>query len=280
MHSKILNTLEVCLVALCILVSGRYAAADSITLEWDPNTDSTIGYRLYVGTQSGNYTQNFDVGSATTFTFNSAVAGQRYCFAVSAYASATLESTRSNEVCGFSNVPPVLTNPGNQSSIAGQPTTLQLTASDPDGQPVTYAATGLPPGLSLMASTGYISGSGSTAGSYGVTVTASDGVLSSSPQTFTWAIGPPTTPPPTNPPSSSVTLSAEAIDRQRRDRVHLTWTTASWGEVWVYRNGAVIATTADDGAFTAFIWHAEGDYTYTVCAPDATACSNSVTVNF
>lgn len=280
MHSKVLNTLEVCLVALCIVVPGRYAAADSITLEWDPNTDSTIGYRLYVGTQSGNYTQNFDVGSATTFTFNSAVAGQRYCFAVSAYASATLESTRSNEVCGFSNVPPVLTNPGSQSSMAGQPTSLQLTASDPDGQPVTYAATGLPPGLSLMASTGYISGSGSTAGSFGVTVTASDGVLSSLPQTFTWAISPPTTPPPTNPPPSSVTLSAQTIDRVRRDQVLLAWTTASWSEAWVYRNGVVVARTAADGAFTDNIRRASGAYTYSVCAPDATACSNSVTVNF
>jgi hypothetical protein len=280
MHSKVLNTLEVCLVALCILLSGRYAAADSITLEWDPNTDSTIGYRLYVGTQSGNYTQNFDVGSATTFTFSRAVAGQRYCCAVAAYASAALECARSSEVCGFSNVPPVLTNPGSQSSIAGQPTSLQLTASDPDGQPVTYAATGLPPGLSLMASTGYISGSGSTAGSYGVTVTASDGVLSSAPQTFTWAISPATTPPPTNPPPSSVTLSAQTIDRVRRDQVLLAWTTASWSEAWVYRNGVVVATTADDGAFTDNIRRASGAYTYSVCAPDATACSNSVTVNF
>jgi hypothetical protein len=271
-------TLEVCLVALCILVPGRDASADSITLEWDPNTDSIAGYKRYVGMQPGTYTQNFDVGLATTFTFMQAVAGQQYCFAVTAYVSPTVESARSNETCGFSNTPPVLANPGSQSSTAGQPTSLQLTASDPDGQPVTYGATGLPPGLSLMASTGHISGSGSTAGSYGVTVTASDGVLSSS-QSITWAISSPTTPPPL-PPPSSVTLSAQAIDRASRDQVGLTWTAASWSQAWVYRNGTLITQTGNDGAFTDNIRRALGAYTYRVCAPNAAACSNSVTVNF
>ena len=140
---------------------------------------------------------------------------------------------------------------------------------------MTYAATGLPPGLSLMASTGYINGSGSAAGSYSVTVSASDGVLSSS-QSFTWAISSGTTPPP----PSSVTLSAQKIDRSSRDEVRLTWTTASWSQAWVYRNGTVIAKTANDRAFTDYIRRASGAYTYKVCAPNATACSNSVTVSF
>ena len=223
--------------------------------------------RLYVGTQSGTYSQNFDVGTATMYTFTNAVAGQRYCFAVTAFSSSSIESPKSNEVCGFSNAPPSLTNPGKLSSTVGQPTSLQLTGSDPDGQPLTYSATGLPPGLSLMASTGYISGSGITAGNYSVSVTASDGVLSSS-QSFTWAMG------------STVTLSAQAIDRSTRDQVRLSWTTASWTEVRVYRNLALITQTANDGNFTDNIRRASGAYTYVVCAPDAATCSNNVTVSF
>ena len=255
------------------------AAADAITLTWNSNTDQIAGYKLYVGTQSGTYSQNVDVGSANTFTFTSAVAGQRYCFAVTAYSSPSIESPKSNEVCGFSNAPPSLTNPGTVSSTVGQPTSLQLTGADPDGQPLTYSANGLPPGLSLMASTGYISGSGTTAGSYGVSVSASDGVLSSS-QSFTWAMSPSTSPPPPPPPPSSVTLSAQAIDRSTRDQVRLAWTTASWTQAWVYRNGARIAQTGNDGNFTDNIRRASGVYTYKVCAPDAATCSNDVTVSF
>ena len=108
-----------------------------------------------------------DVGSATTFTFPTATAGQRYCFAVSAYLlSSLLEGPNSAEVCGYSNAPPTLVNPGNRTSTVGQAVTLQLVGSDPASQPLTYSATGLPPGLSLMPSTGYISGAGTAAGSY------------------------------------------------------------------------------------------------------------------
>lgn len=270
--------LYVCLLAF-VVAPCRLAFADVISLAWDPNSALTAGYKLHVGTQSGSYTQHFDVGAATTFNYTNAVAGQRYCFAVTAYSSPAIESPRSNEVCGYSNRPPVLTNPGNQSSTAGQQTTLQLAASDPDGQAVTYSATGLPPGLSLGASTGFISGSGTTAGSYGVQVTASDGVLSSS-QSFTWAMASSTTPPTTpSAPETSVTLSAQAFDRQTNDQVRLSWTSGSWTQAWIYRNGTQIGQVTTD-AFTDNIRRASGAYTYRVCAPNATACSNSVTVNF
>jgi hypothetical protein len=52
---------------------------------------------------------------------------------------------------------------------------------------LTYSASGLPPGLSVMASTGFISGTGTTAGTYTVTARASDGTLTAS-QQFTWVM--------------------------------------------------------------------------------------------
>jgi hypothetical protein len=169
------------------LGAARQAAADTITLEWDPSSQS-VGYRVHVGTSSGNYTQHVDVGSATLWAFTSAVAGQRYCFAVSAYLlSSQVEGPNSAEVCGFSNAAPTLQNPGNRTSTVGQPVTLQLVGSDPQSQPLTYSATGLPPGLSVMASTGFISGTGTTAGTYNVTARANDGTLSAT-QQFTWTM--------------------------------------------------------------------------------------------
>ena len=117
-----------------------------MTVEWDPS-GGQVGYKVHVGVQSGSYTQHFDVGSATTFTFQSATAGQRYCFAVSAYLlSSQLEGPNSGEVCGYSNAPPTLVNPGNRTSTVGQSVTLQLVGSDPASQPLTYSATGLPAG--------------------------------------------------------------------------------------------------------------------------------------
>ena len=175
------------LAPVCLLVLGAAgnAAADTITVAWD-QSGSTVGYKVHVGVQSGSYTQHFDAGASTMFAFTSATAGQRYCFAVSAYAlSSQVEGPNSSEVCGYSNAPPTLVNPGNRTSTVGQPTSLQLQGYD--SQPLTYSHGGLPPGLSMMSSTGYISGTGTTAGTYMVTVLASDGALSAG-QTFTWTM--------------------------------------------------------------------------------------------
>ena len=173
---------------LSVCIGASPALADTIVLSWNPNPEPDVtGYMLHVGTQSGWYTQTVDTGMTTSYTWWGATAGQRYCFALSAYIAGYLEGPKSGEVCGYSNQYPVLTNPGARSSTRGQPTDLQLQGSDPDGRPVSYSATGLPAGLALMSSTGYISGTPTNSGNYNVTVTVSDGVLTSS-QAFTWTI--------------------------------------------------------------------------------------------
>jgi hypothetical protein len=186
--------------ALIGIAAAGTAAADTMTLAWDPSVELTVaGYMMHVGTQSGSYTQHIDVGLSTTYAWSAAVAGQRYCFAVSAYNASHLEGSKSAEVCGYSNAYPVLVNPGSRSSVVGQATSLQLQGADPDGLPVSYGAAGLPPGLSLMVSTGYISGTPTTVGSYTITATVFDGVLNSS-QTFAWSVtaGADPSPPPTS----------------------------------------------------------------------------------
>jgi len=83
------------------------------------------------------------------------------------------------------NVPPVLVNPGNQSSTLGTNATLALSASDANGDSITFSAQGLPPGLSLSGS--QISGTVSALGTYSVQIAASDGLLSDS-STFSWIV--------------------------------------------------------------------------------------------
>ena len=66
-----LTTLITLAVFAATLVGAGTAQAESVTLAWDRSSDATvIGYRVYVGTTSGFYTETFDVGPATTFSYN------------------------------------------------------------------------------------------------------------------------------------------------------------------------------------------------------------------
>ncbi|GAW48157.1 MULTISPECIES: M4 family metallopeptidase [unclassified Nocardioides] len=82
-----------------------------------------------------------------------------------------------------------VTNPGSQTGTVGTAKSLQISASDSaSGQTLTYSATGLPAGLSINASSGLISGTPTTAGTYSSTVTAKDTTNATGSATFTWTI--------------------------------------------------------------------------------------------
>ena len=183
-------------LAFLLTMAARTAAADTLTVMWDPSPDLNVaGYLVYVGTQSGSYSSTYDVGNSTSFGYPNASPGQTYYFAVAAYFPGPVIGARSSEVAGTSNGTPVLLNPGTQSSVVGNSVSLQLVGSDPAGQPVTYGVTTLPPGLTITPSTGRISGTPTTAGSYLVTAVVSDGILSDS-ETFTWNVSALTALPP------------------------------------------------------------------------------------
>ncbi|MBP0460874.1 putative Ig domain-containing protein [Streptomyces montanisoli] len=82
-----------------------------------------------------------------------------------------------------------VTAPGNQSTTTGGSVSLQIHATDSAGAALTYSAAGLPTGLSINSTTGLISGTASTAGTYQVTVTAKDSTGASGSTSFTWTVG-------------------------------------------------------------------------------------------
>ena len=71
---------------------------------------------------------------------------------------------------------------------APRPACRSTRRTRPSGQTLSYAATGLPAGLSINSSTGLISGTPTTAGTSTVTVTATDGTGASGSATFSWTI--------------------------------------------------------------------------------------------
>lgn len=86
----------------------------------------------------------------------------------------------------------MVSNPGSQAGTVGTAASLQVSATDSAaGQTLTYSATGLPAGLSISSSTGLISGTPTTAGTFSAAVKATDTTGASGSAAFTWTIATP-----------------------------------------------------------------------------------------
>jgi hypothetical protein len=85
-----------------------------------------------------------------------------------------------------------VTSPGSQTSTVGTAiSTLQISASSSKGDAIaSYAASGLPGGLSINTSTGAITGTPTTAGNYAVTVSATDNGGTNGAVSFAWLVNP------------------------------------------------------------------------------------------
>ncbi|HWF53669.1 MAG TPA: protease pro-enzyme activation domain-containing protein, partial [Solirubrobacteraceae bacterium] len=142
------------------------AAASSYSQEFN---DVTRGNNDYTGTNGGHYAAGpgFDLASGLGTPIGAAL-GAGLCSAS----------------------PVTVTSPGNQSAVVGKAVSVQISGH---GASLSYSASGLPPGLSINAATGLISGSPTTAGSYAVTVTAAVAGGGNAETTLTWTVaGPPT----------------------------------------------------------------------------------------
>lgn len=104
------------------------------------------------------------------------------------------------------NFAPSLSNPGALTNDLGDTVNLLLNASDPEGDALTFSASGLPAGLAIQASTGAVSGTLTAGGIYNATFTVSDG-SSSTQVSVVWEVIDPSA--PTNlAPAGSVSQSS------------------------------------------------------------------------
>jgi len=118
--------------AMCLIVLNTLAMAGSVTVSWDPNTESDLsGYNIYYDTQSvGSGSQVVNAGNVTSFTINELQEGVRYYFRVTAYDYSGNESGFSDEVSlvisgGSQNLPELVDAEPNG------PTQINLTFSEP-----------------------------------------------------------------------------------------------------------------------------------------------------
>jgi YVTN family beta-propeller protein len=160
------------------------------------------------------------------------------------------------------NSPPSIVNPGNQASTVGVPVGLNISATDPDGNPVTYSATGLPSGLAIGTNVGFISGTPTAAGTYNVSVTVSDGSANAS-ANFIWTVTdqaalilnpmPSQTPRVTNSTASYTASAQNAINPQYK---------------WFFDDGTP-ETAYSSSASITHAFASPGVYYVTVTATDA-----------
>jgi LmbE family N-acetylglucosaminyl deacetylase len=112
------------------------------------------------------------------------------------------------------NVPPVLTNPGNQSGTVGAALSLQIAASDADSDTLGYAAIGLPAGLSINTGSGLITGVPTAAGTSSVTIAVADGRGGNDTAGFTWTVTPANVAPVLNDPGNQTGTVGVAVNLQ------------------------------------------------------------------
>ena len=115
----------VLLCAFSLLVCPAAWCSESVSLTWDTATASgVVGYYLYCGPSSGNYTTRIDVGNNTTVNISGLTGGQTNYFVVTAYNQARMEGLPSNEakfVVPISNpaLAPVVTVISPSSGVVG-----------------------------------------------------------------------------------------------------------------------------------------------------------------
>ena len=164
--------------------------------------------------------------------------------------------------------------PPTQQTSPDSAVSLTVKASDPEkGEPISYAATGLPTGLSIDAATGVISGTTpSGIDSYYVTLTATDGTGSSATASFTWRV------------ADIITVTApgqESIAAGATVNVPVSATDSAAGQSLSFSAVGLPGGLSIDPASGAITGSttAAGNYTVTVIAADGTGSTGSATTD-
>jgi hypothetical protein len=151
--------------------TGFYIHAKTVIADYGYSTA-----KAFVGSEnfsSGSLNDNRELGIITT---NSTIVSG-------------LETTFDGDFTGSDNNKVSIFSPGTQTTAVGGTVYYQTQGEDTCTGSLSYKATGLPTGLSINSTTGAISGTASTAGTYTVTLTGTDSTGPSGSATFTWDVG-------------------------------------------------------------------------------------------
>src|SRR5688572_21130715 len=136
-----LGAISACLI-LAVMLQPSEA---SMVLAWDPSPEpAVIGYRVYVGTERGVYSETYDVPSHETwFVYTNSTGGVRYYFAVAARAEGNALSALSEEVTGVARF--IRSSPGDAALASAAPPadSLCIDAAAPPCHSATVIATDL-----------------------------------------------------------------------------------------------------------------------------------------
>jgi hypothetical protein len=201
-----------------------------------------VGVTFSVVAGGGTLTQSLVATNTQGLSSTSLTLGQSPGANSLTASAGTLTPVTFNETGTAPPQAPTLANPGNQTSAESATVSLALVGSDPNGNALVYSAVGLPASLVLNPATGLISGNiAVSAGTYPVTVTATDGSLSAS-QSFTWTV--------TAPQTSFVDVSVAMSAAPNPDPagVNLTYTLSVSNLGTAQATGVVVNDTLPSGA--------------------------------
>ncbi|MGQ0455520.1 MAG: tandem-95 repeat protein [Hyphomicrobium sp.] len=219
------------------------------------DTFENAGRAVTSVTQGASGTVSFLANGAITYTPNVNFNGSD-SFTYTVTSGGVTETTTVSVTIGSVNDVPTTTGLTNRSNADGQSVTLNVSTAftDADGDTLTYAITGLPPGLTFNPATGVITGtidnSASVGGPYTVSVTASDGNPGGNvTTTFTWTVSNPApiaaNDSATLAEDTSATIAVLANDNDPDgDSLTVTTATASNGVVTINGDGTITYTPA------------------------------------
>ena len=178
---------------------------------------------------------------------------------------------------GSTDSPPsvTITNPSDGATVSG---TVSVTADATDDNGVSqveFFVDGGSIGVDSDGSDGWSASWDTTAyadGSHSVSATATDTAGQTASDSISVTV---------DNTADGISLTATGYKVRGLQKADLDWSGATSTDVDVYRDGALIATTANDGFYTDNIdQRGGGSYTYQVCEAGTTTCSNEATVSF
>jgi hypothetical protein len=142
---------------------------------------------------------------------------------------------------------------GDQSNLVGDTVSIDASATDPDSPDLTYAATGLPDGVTIDADTGLVSGTiaSATGSPLDVEIVVADPESNSDTDTFEWTVTAPPTTTTSVPPTTTTTVSATTTTAPSTTTTAPSTTTTVSATTTTAPSATTTTTTASTATTTA-----------------------------